>query len=59
MPSRFILCMETTRQEMIQSAIQNGLTNSETIRLSKRMDAIMNIYRKSRKSETAVQLQGK
>lgn len=36
--------LEQTRQLMIESGIENGLQNPKTIRLSKRLDQLMNQY---------------
>lgn len=36
--------LEQTRQLMIESGMENGLQNPKTIRLSKRLDQLMNQY---------------
>lgn len=36
--------LEQTREMMIQSGMKNGLQNPKTIRLSKRLDELMNQY---------------
>ncbi|MBD7942912.1 MULTISPECIES: aspartyl-phosphate phosphatase Spo0E family protein [Psychrobacillus] len=36
--------LETTREKMIQSAIENGVTNRETIRLSEELDHLLNEF---------------
>lgn len=36
--------MEQTREMMIRSGVENGLQNSNTIRLSRQLDQLMNTY---------------
>ncbi|MBK3495361.1 aspartyl-phosphate phosphatase Spo0E family protein [Viridibacillus sp. YIM B01967] len=36
--------LEYTREKMIRSGIENGFSNVETIRLSKKLDHLLNIY---------------
>ncbi|MCM3358981.1 MULTISPECIES: aspartyl-phosphate phosphatase Spo0E family protein [unclassified Psychrobacillus] len=36
--------LEYTREKMIQSAIENGVTNRETIRLSEELDHLLNEF---------------
>lgn len=36
--------LEKTRQLMIKSGVENGLQNPETIRLSKKLDRLMNEF---------------
>ena len=36
--------LEYTREKMIQSAIENGVTNGETIRLSEELDHLLNEF---------------
>ena len=36
--------LEYTREKMIQSAIENGVTNRETIRLSEEIDHLLNEF---------------
>lgn len=42
----FLKQLERTRERMIQSGLKKGLLNAETIRLSKELDHLMNIYAK-------------
>ncbi|AQQ53872.1 aspartyl-phosphate phosphatase Spo0E family protein [Planococcus lenghuensis] len=48
--SVIVINLEATRKAMIESAVRNGVSSPETLKLSKRLDSIMNIYEKSRKS---------
>lgn len=48
--SVIVINVEATRKAMIESAVKNGVSSPETLKLSKRLDNIMNIYEKSRKS---------
>lgn len=36
--------LEKTREKMIRSGIENGFSNVETIRLSKKLDQLLNDY---------------
>lgn len=36
--------MEITREQMIQSGIDHGLQNLKTIRLSRKLDKLINLY---------------
>ncbi|WP_397537333.1 aspartyl-phosphate phosphatase Spo0E family protein [Rummeliibacillus pycnus] len=36
--------LEKTREKMIRSGIENGFSNVETIRLSKKLDQLLNTY---------------
>lgn len=36
--------LESTREMMIRSGIEHGFSNIETIRLSKKLDHLLNIY---------------
>jgi len=36
--------LEITREKMIRSGIENGFSNVETIRLSKKLDQLLNDY---------------
>ena len=36
--------LEITREKMIRSGIENGISNVETIRLSKKLDQLLNDY---------------
>ena len=36
--------MEYTREKMIQSAVENGVANRETIRLSEELDRLLNEF---------------
>lgn len=36
--------LELTREKMIRSGIENGFSNVETIRLSKKLDKLLNTY---------------
>ncbi len=36
--------LERTREKMIRSGIENGFSNVETIRLSKKLDQLLNTY---------------
>ncbi|MFP3918719.1 aspartyl-phosphate phosphatase Spo0E family protein [Lysinibacillus telephonicus] len=44
MENNLLKKLEQTRQLMIESGIENGLQNPKTIRLSKRLDQLMNQY---------------
>ena len=47
--SRMILDkMEKTRELMIKSGIENGLQNVKTIRLSRKLDELLNLYDKEK-----------
>ncbi len=45
--------VEITREAMIQSAIENGFSNSKTIQLSKKLDQLLNIYQLPKKLKHA------
>lgn len=36
--------IEDTRAEMIETALEKGISNAETIRLSKQLDHLLNMY---------------
>lgn len=36
--------LEQTREKMIQSGLENGFLNDETIRLSRKLDQLLNLY---------------
>ena len=40
--------LEATRKAMIESAVRHGMASPETLRLSRRLDAMLNVYEKSR-----------
>ncbi|MEG0260987.1 MAG: aspartyl-phosphate phosphatase Spo0E family protein [Lysinibacillus sp.] len=39
-----LIQMEQTREMMIRSGVENGLQNDETIKLSRKLDKLMNLY---------------
>ncbi|MGX9133468.1 aspartyl-phosphate phosphatase Spo0E family protein [Rummeliibacillus sp. JY-2-4R] len=43
--------LERTREKMIRSGIENGFSNVETIRLSKKLDQLLNTYQLQNSSE--------
>ena len=50
--SRLILDkMEKTRELMIKSGIENGLQNVKTIRLSRKLDELLNLYDKEKQNQ--------
>lgn len=50
--SRMILYkMEKTRELMIKSGIENGLQNVKTIRLSRKLDELLNLYDKEKQDQ--------
>lgn len=36
--------LESTREKMIQSGLEKGFLNDETIQLSKKLDDLLNLY---------------
>ncbi|EPD52011.1 aspartyl-phosphate phosphatase Spo0E family protein [Paenisporosarcina sp. FSL H8-0542] len=44
MPESILEQVELTREKMIKSALENGFGNVHTIRLSKKLDRLLNIY---------------
>ncbi|MBQ0139562.1 MAG: aspartyl-phosphate phosphatase Spo0E family protein [Kurthia sp.] len=36
--------LEQTREKMIQCGLENGFLNDETIRLSRKLDQLLNLY---------------
>lgn len=43
--------IEQTRELMIKSGIENGLLDVKTIRLSKKLDQLLNLYHKTHCTE--------
>ncbi|AMW98256.1 aspartyl-phosphate phosphatase Spo0E family protein [Rummeliibacillus stabekisii] len=43
--------LENTREKMIQSGIEKGFSNIETIRLSKKLDHLLNTYQQEQEHE--------
>ncbi|WP_144390964.1 aspartyl-phosphate phosphatase Spo0E family protein [Indiicoccus explosivorum] len=43
-----VIELEATRRAMIESAVRHGVASPEALRLSRRLDAMLNIYEKSR-----------
>jgi hypothetical protein len=43
-PESILEQVELTREKMIKSALENGFGNVNTIRLSKKLDRLLNIY---------------
>ena len=44
MPESLLKQVEYTREQMIQSALENGFGDVNTIRLSKKLDRLLNLY---------------
>ena len=44
MPESLLKQVEFTREQMIQSALENGFGDVNTIRLSKKLDRLLNLY---------------
>lgn len=44
MPETILKQLESTREKMIQSALENGFGDANTIRLSKKLDRLLNLY---------------
>ena len=44
MPETILKQVENTRHMMIQSALENGFGDVNTIRLSKKLDLLLNLY---------------
>ncbi|MBO2534381.1 aspartyl-phosphate phosphatase Spo0E family protein [Rummeliibacillus suwonensis] len=44
--------LEKTREKMIRSGIENGFSNVETIRLSKKLDQLLNAYQMQNNHDT-------
>ncbi|WP_075617374.1 aspartyl-phosphate phosphatase Spo0E family protein [Paenisporosarcina indica] len=44
MPESILKQLENTREKMIQSALENGFRDVNTIRLSKELDRLLNLY---------------
>lgn len=44
--------VEHTREKMIKSALQYGYSNVNTIRLSKKLDRLLNVYQLHNTKET-------
>ena len=49
--------IESTRQLMIQSGIENGLQSNKTLLLSKRVDRLMNAFEQHQYVKLSIQLQ--
>ena len=43
-PESLLKEVEHTREKMIKSALQYGYSNVKTIRLSKKLDRLLNVY---------------
>jgi len=43
-PESILKQVEHTREKMIQSALENGFGDANTIRLSKKLDRLLNLY---------------
>lgn len=44
--------LEVTREKMIQSGLEKGFLNDETIRLSEKLDQLLNLYQFHSAKET-------
>lgn len=44
--------LEVTREKMIQSGLEKGFLNDETIRLSEKLDQLLNLYQFHATNET-------
>nr|WP_026021981.1 aspartyl-phosphate phosphatase Spo0E family protein [Kurthia massiliensis] len=44
--------LEVTREKMIQSGLEKGFLNDETIRLSEKLDQLLNLYQFHTTNET-------
>ncbi|AXI29470.1 hypothetical protein CIB87_10770 [Priestia megaterium] len=42
--------IEYLREQMIQTGLQQGLTSSNTIKLSQELDKLLNVYTKNKKT---------